>query len=220
MLKHHRFCLRKLRYPNKNTVKQSCQCVLGNRVIATCALNLVTRWKWIVSFMPRPLFPSGKKPLIPLGLGGLPLNFSCRQMSTKVCCFLWLWQDIFAHRRFILLLPCTYFVCVCVCVCVCVWRYRRRETLGTPSWHFEPNIWNIPLMEFVCYLENVSQRNVLLNISGGMIIQKNFSDERNCLRLSTVSCKLTTGLELDVKFVVIFILNTRWLSLTLLTSLL
>jgi len=31
-----------------------------NRGMAPCVLNLGTRWKWVVSFTPRPLYPCGK----------------------------------------------------------------------------------------------------------------------------------------------------------------
>jgi hypothetical protein len=36
-------------------------------------LNLGTRWRWVVSFTPRPLYPQGKSPQYPLDrrLGGL-----------------------------------------------------------------------------------------------------------------------------------------------------
>jgi hypothetical protein len=34
--------------------------------------DLGTRWRWVVSFTPRPLYPQGKSPWYPLdrGLGG------------------------------------------------------------------------------------------------------------------------------------------------------
>jgi hypothetical protein len=40
--------------------------------IAPPILHLCTRWKWTVSFMPRPLYPQGKSPRYPLDrrLGG------------------------------------------------------------------------------------------------------------------------------------------------------
>jgi hypothetical protein len=30
-------------------------------------LDLGTRWRWVVSFTPRPLYPPGKEPLLPIG---------------------------------------------------------------------------------------------------------------------------------------------------------
>jgi hypothetical protein len=43
-----------------------------NGGIALCILNLGTTWRWVVSFMPRPLYPQGKSPWYPLDrrLGG------------------------------------------------------------------------------------------------------------------------------------------------------
>jgi hypothetical protein len=38
----------------------------GNRGIAPLILNLGNRWKWLVSFTPRPLYPQGKSPWHPL----------------------------------------------------------------------------------------------------------------------------------------------------------
>jgi hypothetical protein len=40
--------------------------------IAPCFLDLGTRWRWVVSFMPQPLYFQGKSPWYPLGrrLGG------------------------------------------------------------------------------------------------------------------------------------------------------
>jgi hypothetical protein len=40
--------------------------------IAPCNLDLGTRWRWVVSFTPRPLYPQGKSPWYPLDgrLGG------------------------------------------------------------------------------------------------------------------------------------------------------
>jgi hypothetical protein len=37
---------------------------MGSRGIAPLILNLTTRRKWVVSFMPWPLFPPGRKPSI------------------------------------------------------------------------------------------------------------------------------------------------------------
>jgi hypothetical protein len=46
--------------------------VLGSRGIAPRILGLGTRWRWVVSFTPRPLYSQGKSPWYPLdrGLGG------------------------------------------------------------------------------------------------------------------------------------------------------
>jgi hypothetical protein len=46
--------------------------VLGSRGIAPRILDLCTRWRWVVSFTPRPLYPQGKSPWYPLDkrLGG------------------------------------------------------------------------------------------------------------------------------------------------------
>jgi hypothetical protein len=46
--------------------------VLGSGDIAPCILDLGTRWRWVVSFMPQPLYPQGKSPWYPLDrrLGG------------------------------------------------------------------------------------------------------------------------------------------------------
>jgi len=30
-------------------------------------LDFCTRWRWVVSFTQRPLFPPGKEPLVPIG---------------------------------------------------------------------------------------------------------------------------------------------------------
>jgi hypothetical protein len=38
----------------------------GSGGIAPCILHLGTRWRWVVSFTPRPLYPQGKNPLYPL----------------------------------------------------------------------------------------------------------------------------------------------------------
>jgi hypothetical protein len=44
----------------------------GSGGIASRILDLGTRWKWVVSFTPRPLYPKGKSPWYPLDrrLGG------------------------------------------------------------------------------------------------------------------------------------------------------
>jgi len=34
----------------------------GSRGIATAILNLDPRWRWVVKFMPQPLYPRGKNP--------------------------------------------------------------------------------------------------------------------------------------------------------------
>jgi hypothetical protein len=41
--------------------------------IAPCILDLGTRWRWVVSFKPQPIYPQGKSPWYPLNsrLGGL-----------------------------------------------------------------------------------------------------------------------------------------------------
>jgi len=38
---------------------------LGSRGTAPSILNLSTRWRWVVSFMPWPLFPWGNNSLVP-----------------------------------------------------------------------------------------------------------------------------------------------------------
>jgi hypothetical protein len=45
---------------------------MGNGGITTCIFNLGTRWRWVVSFTPRPLYPRGMRHRYPLdrGLGG------------------------------------------------------------------------------------------------------------------------------------------------------
>jgi len=40
--------------------------VLGSGCIAPLIINLGTRWRWVVSFTPRPLYPRGKSPWYPL----------------------------------------------------------------------------------------------------------------------------------------------------------
>jgi hypothetical protein len=46
--------------------------VLGSGGIAPRILDLGTRWRWVVSFTPRPLYPRGNSPAYPLDrrLGG------------------------------------------------------------------------------------------------------------------------------------------------------
>jgi hypothetical protein len=57
----------------------------GSEGIAPLILDLGIRWRWVVSFMPRPLYPQGKSPWYPLdrrldgtqsrsGRGGLEKN--------------------------------------------------------------------------------------------------------------------------------------------------
>jgi hypothetical protein len=55
-----------------------------NRDIAPRILNLGTRWRWVVSFMPRPLYNRGKNPWYPLDmrLGG-PQSWSGRGGEDK-----------------------------------------------------------------------------------------------------------------------------------------
>jgi hypothetical protein len=38
----------------------------GSRGIAPLILDLGIRWRWVVNFMPRPLYPQGKSPWCPL----------------------------------------------------------------------------------------------------------------------------------------------------------
>jgi hypothetical protein len=46
---------------------------------AQCILDLDTRWKWAVSFTPRPLYPQGKSPRYPLDrrVGGPQSRSGC-----------------------------------------------------------------------------------------------------------------------------------------------
>jgi hypothetical protein len=57
---------------------------LGSGGIAPRIINLGTRWRWVVSSKPRPLYPQGKRPRYPLdrGLGG-PRNRSGRGGEDK-----------------------------------------------------------------------------------------------------------------------------------------
>jgi hypothetical protein len=59
--------------------------VLGSGGIAQCILDLGTRWRWVVSFTPRPLYPQGKSPWYPLDrrVGGVPQNRSGRSGEEK-----------------------------------------------------------------------------------------------------------------------------------------
>jgi hypothetical protein len=56
----------------------------GSGGIAPRSLDLGSRWRWVVSFKPRPLYPQGKKPRYPLGgrLGG-PQSRSGRSGEEK-----------------------------------------------------------------------------------------------------------------------------------------
>jgi hypothetical protein len=49
----------------------------GNGGIAPRIIDLGTRWRWVVSFTPRPLYPQGKNPWYPLNrrLGGPQSRF-------------------------------------------------------------------------------------------------------------------------------------------------
>jgi hypothetical protein len=38
----------------------------GNGGLASGILDIGTRWRWVVSFMPRPLYPQGKRTCYPL----------------------------------------------------------------------------------------------------------------------------------------------------------
>jgi hypothetical protein len=57
---------------------------LGNRGIASGILNLGTRWRWVVSFKPQPLYPRGKNTRYPFDrrLGG-PQSRSGRGREEK-----------------------------------------------------------------------------------------------------------------------------------------
>jgi hypothetical protein len=56
----------------------------GSVDIAPRILDLGTRWRWVVSFTPRPLYPQGKSPRYPLDrrLGG-PQSRSGRSGEEK-----------------------------------------------------------------------------------------------------------------------------------------
>jgi hypothetical protein len=56
----------------------------GSGGIALRLLDLGTRWRWVVRFTPRPLYPQGKSPWYPLdrGLGGPQSRFG--QVSIRV----------------------------------------------------------------------------------------------------------------------------------------
>jgi hypothetical protein len=58
--------------------------VLGSGGTAPRILDLGTKWRWVVSFTPRPLYPQGKNPWYPLDrrLGG-PQNRSGRGGEEK-----------------------------------------------------------------------------------------------------------------------------------------
>jgi hypothetical protein len=53
--------------------------------IASHILNLGTRWRWVVSFMPWILYPQGKSPQSPLNrrLGGLQSQSGCSGKEKK-----------------------------------------------------------------------------------------------------------------------------------------
>jgi len=56
-----------------NLINHCHEDVWGSESIAPHILNLGTRWRWVVIFMPQPLYPWGKSPWYPLDrkLGGL-----------------------------------------------------------------------------------------------------------------------------------------------------
>jgi len=47
-------------------IKHHYESVLGSGIIALRILNLGIKWKWVVSFMHRPLYPRVKSPRCPL----------------------------------------------------------------------------------------------------------------------------------------------------------
>jgi hypothetical protein len=51
----------------------------GSGDITPNIINLSTRWRWVVSFMPWPLYPQGRNPLYPLDrkVGGFQSWFGC-----------------------------------------------------------------------------------------------------------------------------------------------
>jgi hypothetical protein len=54
---------------------------LGNGSAAPSILNLRARWRCVVSFMPRPLYPQGKNPWYPLDrrLGAISILEVCKR---------------------------------------------------------------------------------------------------------------------------------------------
>jgi hypothetical protein len=58
---------------------------MGSGCIDVYFLGLVTSWRWVVSFTPRPLYPRGRSPLYPLDrrLGG-PQSRSGRHGEVKI----------------------------------------------------------------------------------------------------------------------------------------
>jgi len=40
---------------------------MGNGTIAPRNLNLSSRWRWVVRFMPRTFYPRRKEPPVPIG---------------------------------------------------------------------------------------------------------------------------------------------------------
>jgi hypothetical protein len=58
----------------------------GNGGIAPRILNHGTSWRWVVSFMPRPLYPRGKSPQYPLvgWLGGSRAGLDAGHLNVKI----------------------------------------------------------------------------------------------------------------------------------------
>jgi hypothetical protein len=52
--------------PHASTNHHAIEAYWGNGGIAPLILYLGTRWRWVVSFMPRPLYLQGKSPMYPL----------------------------------------------------------------------------------------------------------------------------------------------------------
>jgi hypothetical protein len=93
--------------------------------IAPCFLDLGTRWKWVVSFTPWPLYPSGKDPLVPTGqeAGWAPELLWTRWWRENVAIYLseivfvfdWTRLELNSAAPFQKVCEAIWNVCVCVC---------------------------------------------------------------------------------------------------------
>jgi hypothetical protein len=71
---------------------------LGSGGVAPRILELGTRWRWVVSFTPQPLYPQGKNPWYPLyrRLGGLQSRSISKIFQTDIYfmyCAKFLWDE-------------------------------------------------------------------------------------------------------------------------------
>jgi hypothetical protein len=68
--------------------------VVGEWRLAPRILDLGTRWRWVVSFMPWPLYPQGKRPRYPLDGRLGPSRYTTELSRPSIIYIFWIIKKV------------------------------------------------------------------------------------------------------------------------------